>query len=95
MRRIRAEHQENPAPNIDPPIIPRRIRLTREMFERFGLTAQCLGCCDIRTRIVYPANHTERCRERNEQELEKERAASEVARDRENQASQRHETRGP
>ena len=36
-------------PDIDPPIIPRRMRLTREMFERFGLTAQCLGCRAIRT----------------------------------------------
>ena len=75
-------------PDIDPPIIPRRMRLTREMFERFGLTAQCLGCRAIRTGIGYPANHTERCRERIEQELEKEpEGASRVARDRENQAS--------
>ena len=43
-------------PDIDPPIIPRRMRLTREMFERFGLTAQCLGCRAIRTGIGYPAN---------------------------------------
>ena len=27
-------------PDIDPPIIPRRMRVTREMFEKFGLTAQ-------------------------------------------------------
>ena len=27
-------------PEKDPPIIPRRMRLTREMFERFGLTVQ-------------------------------------------------------
>ena len=59
-------------PDIDPPIIPRTMRLTREMFERFGLTAQCLGCRAIRTGIGYSANHTERCRERSEQELEKE-----------------------
>ena len=89
-------------PGIDPPIIPRRMRLTREMFERFGLTAQCLGCRAIRTVIAFPANHTERCRERIEQELKKEpEGASRVARDRENQASQargasqRHESRGP
>ena len=37
-------------PDVYPPIIPRRMRLTREMFERFGLTAQCLGCCASRTR---------------------------------------------
>ena len=42
-------------PDIDPPIIPRRIRLTREMFERFGLRAQCLGCRAIRTGVEYPA----------------------------------------
>ena len=72
-------------PHIDPPIIPRRMRLTGEVFERFGLTAQCLGCRAIRTGIGYPANHTERCRERIEQELEKEpEGASKVARDREN-----------
>ena len=60
------------------------MRLTREMFERFGLTAQCLGCRAIRTGIGYPANHTERCRERIEQELEKEpEEASKVPRDRE------------
>ena len=28
-------------PDIDPPIIPRRMCLGWEMFERFGLTAQC------------------------------------------------------
>ena len=71
-------------PDVDPPIIPRRMRLTGEMFERFGPTAQCLGCHAIRTGIWYPANHTERCRERIEQELEKEpEGASRVARDRE------------
>ena len=75
-------------PGIDPPIIPRRMRLTREMFERFRLTAQCLGCRAIRTGIAYPANHTERCRERIEQELEKEpEGASKVARDRERESS--------
>ena len=58
--------------DVDPPIIPRRICLTKEMFERFGPTARCLGCRAIRTGIGYPANHTERCRERIEQELEKE-----------------------
>ena len=57
--RIRAEH-----PDIDPPIISQRMRLAREMFERFGLTAQCLGCRATRTGIGHPANHTERCRER-------------------------------
>ena len=71
-------------PDIDPPFIPKIMRLTWEMFERFGLTAQCLGCRAIPTRIGYPANHTERCRERIEQELEKEpEGASKVARDRE------------
>ena len=81
-------------PDIDPPIIPRRMRLTREMFERFGLTAQCLGCRAIRTGIGYPANHTERCRERIEQELEKEpEGASRVACDRERVKRARHEER--
>ena len=71
-------------PDIDPPFIPKIMRLTWEMFERFGLTAQCFGCRAIPTRIGYPANHTERCRERIEQELEKEpEGASKVARDRE------------
>ena len=89
-------------PDTEPPIIPRRMRLTREMFERFGLTAQCLGCRAIRTLFGYPTNHTERCRERIEQELAKEpEGVSSVARDREGQASQargasqRHESRGP
>ena len=102
--RIRAEHQRNPVvsrrracrrwPDVDPPIILRRMRLTREMFERFGLTAQCLGCRAIRTGIGYPANHTERCRERIEQELEKElEGASRVARDRERTKRARHEER--
>ena len=58
-------------PDIDPPTIPGRMRLTREMFERFGLVAQCPGCRAIRTGVGYPANHSERCRERVEQELEK------------------------
>ena len=40
--------------DIDPPVIPRRMRPTREMFERFGLTAQCLGCRAIRTGIGTP-----------------------------------------
>ena len=69
------------------------MRLTREMFERLGLTAQRLGCRAVRTGIGYPANHTERCRERIEQELEKEpEGASRVARDRKKRA--RHEERG-
>ena len=42
-------------PDIDPPTIHRRMRLTREMFERFGLRAQCLGCRAIRTGVEYPA----------------------------------------
>ena len=72
----RGAHQ----PDIDPPIISRRMRVSGAMFERFGLTAQCLGCRAIRTGIGYPANHTERCRERIEQELEKEpEGASKVA----------------
>ena len=82
-------------PDIEPPIIPRRMRLTRKMFERFGLTAQCLGCRAIRTGIGYPANHTERCRERIEQEREKEpEGASSVARDRERIKRARHEEKG-
>ena len=69
-------------PDIDPLIVPRRVALTRE-FEKFGLTAQCLGCRAIRSVSGYPANHTERCRERIEQELEKEpEGASRVALDR-------------
>ena len=81
-------------PDIDPPIIPRRMRLTREMFERFRLTAQCLGSHAIRTGIGYPASQTERCRERIEQELEKEpEGASKVARDRERMKRAGHEER--
>ena len=61
------------------------------MFEWFGLTAQCLGC---RASVGYRANHTERRRERNEQELEKEpEGASKVARDRERIKRVRHEER--
>ena len=64
--------------------LPRRMPLTGEMFERFGLTAHCLGCRAIRTRIGYPTHHTERCPERIGLELEQEpEGASEVARDRE------------
>ena len=63
---------------------------------RVGLTAQSLGCRAIRTGIGYPSNHTERCRERIEQQLEKEpERASKVALDTGNQAIQRHENRGP
>ena len=81
-------------PDIDPPIIPRRMRLTREMFERFGLTSQCLGCRAIRTGIGFAANHTERCLERIELELEMEpEGASRVARDRERIKRARHEER--
>ena len=54
----------------------------------------CLGCRAIRTGIGYPANHTERCRERIGQELEKElEGASRVARDRERISRARHEER--
>ena len=53
-------------PDTAPPSIPRRMRLTREMFDRFGLTAQRLGCRAIRTGEGYPAKHTERCRPRVE-----------------------------
>ena len=81
-------------PDIDPLIITRRMRLAGEMFERFGLTAQCLGCRAIRTGIGYPANHTERCRKRIEQELEKEpEGASRIARDRERIKRAKHEER--
>ena len=70
------------------------MRLTREMFERFGLTAQCLGCRAIRTGVGYLANLSERCRERIEHELEKEpEGASKVARDRERIKRARHEER--
>ena len=71
-------------PDIDPPIIPRRMRLSREMLERFGLTAQCMSCRATRSEIGYLANRSGRCRERIEEELEKEsEGASKVARDRE------------
>ena len=84
-------------PDVDPPIIPRRMRLNGVMFERFGLTAQFLGCRATRTGVGYPANYTERGGERIEQELEKEpEGVSKVARDRENQASQaRGASQGP
>ena len=69
----------------------RRMRLAWEMFERFGLTAQSLGCRAIRTGIGYPANHAERCRERK---LEKEpEGASKVACDRERIKRARNEER--
>ena len=64
------------------------------MFERFALAAQCLGCRAIRTGNGYQANHTERCNERIEQELEKEsEGASKVARDRERIKRARHDER--
>ena len=45
-------------------------------------------------RIGYPANHTERCRERIEQELEMEREGTcKVARDRGRNKRARHEGR--
>ena len=70
-------------PDVDPTIIPRRMRLNREMLERFGVTSQCLACRAIRTGIGYPAKHTERCREGIEREPEKEpEGVSKVARDR-------------
>ena len=53
-----------------------------------------MGCRAIRTGIGNRANHTERCRERIEQELEKEPdGASKVARDRERVERARHEER--
>ena len=79
-------------PDIDPPIILRRMRFSTEMFERFGLIAQCLGCRATRTGIGYLP--TERCRERIKQELEMEpEGASKVARDRERIKRARHEER--
>ena len=72
----------------------RRVRVTWEMFERFGLTAQCLGCRSIRTGVGYLADHSERCRERMEHELEKEpEGSSKVARGRERIKRARHEER--
>ena len=98
---IRVDHPEargdrgaHPPDIIDPPTITRRMRLSRGLFERFGLAAQCLGCRAIRTGVGYPANHSERCRERTEHELEKEpEGASKVARDRERIKRARHEER--
>ena len=75
-------------PDIEPPTILARLRLTREMFERFCLTTQCLGC-RAKQELGTRQNHTERCRERIEQELEKEpEGASRVARDRERELSE-------
>ena len=62
------------------------------MFETFGLTALCLGCRAIRAGIGYPANHTERCRERIEHEKEPEGAFT-VAFARERIKRARHEER--
>ena len=73
-------------PEIDPPIFSGRMRLSREMFERFGLAAQRLGFCGTRTGIVYLANHIECCWEKTEQELELPRSVA--------TASERHENRG-
>ena len=61
------------------------MRLDREMSERFGLTAQCLVC----RAIGY-----QRCRERIEQELEKEPEGA-TERESSEPASQRHENRRP
>ena len=64
------------------PVIPRRMRLTREMTDKFGLTPQCLGCRAIRTGEGYNVKHTGRCRERIEREVGKEpEGSSKVARD--------------
>ena len=64
------------------------------MFDRFGLTAHCLGCRAIRTVVGDPANHTERCRELIERELEKEpEGASKVARENEIIKRAQHEER--
>ena len=59
-------------PENDRPIIPKIMRFSGEVFERFGLTAQCLSCRAVQIGIGFQANHTGRCRERIEQELEKE-----------------------
>ena len=80
--------------DIDPPIIPSRMRLNSEMFNKWCFTAQCLSCSAIRTREGCPANHTERCRERNKRELDEEpEGAFKVARDRERNKRARHEER--
>ena len=70
------------------------MRSNKEVFERFGLTSQCLGCHVFFYRKWYLANHTEHCLERIERELEKElEGASKVVRDRERIKRARHEER--
>ena len=83
-------------PDIDPPITPGECASLGRCSRGSGLTAQCSGCRAIRTGFGYPANHTERCPERIEQELEKKpEGASKVARDRERIKRARHEERSP
>ena len=56
-------------PDIDPPSIPRRMRLAREMFERFGLTAQCLELGTRQTTLSDVAKGLSRSLRRSLKEL--------------------------
>ena len=67
--------------------VPRRIRITKEMLERFGYTPNCIGCDYMRDERGYRM-HTEACRKRlgecfQSDEILQERAAR--AEDRMNQ----------
>ena len=48
--------------------IPRRVKLTKEIMERFDFTPQCPGCINMRLNRPHRA-HTEQCRERVEEKV--------------------------
>ena len=53
--------------------IPRRVKLTKEIMERFDFTPQCPGCINMRLNRPHRA-HTEQCRERVEEKVREDAA---------------------
>ena len=61
--------QPVPAPGGDP--VPKRAKLQPQDFERHGFTVGCPGCEKIKLKSSKRMNHTEACRKRMEEQLEK------------------------
>ena len=77
--------------------IPRGMPFTSEMFERFGIIAQCLGCVPfgqelgtLQTSLSAVVKGLSTNSRRSQKELTRS-----LATERENQAGERHESRGP
>ena len=48
-----------------PPIVPRRMKITKEDIERIGITPNCEGCTAANRGLI-PRNHSEECRAKHE-----------------------------